>query len=231
MAPWLSKLHGKFLKNFAPYMTSTTQRNRRQPAGAADPRSATSHRAGACKTGDMRITVLAGGIGAARFLRGLLAAAPDADDHRHRQHRRRHHPVRPAGLPGPGLGDVHARRRQQRGAGLGARGRDASASAKSSPPTARSRPGSRSATATSPRTSCAASCSPTGLPLSEVTRQLCAALAAGRPAAPDVRRPDRNPRQDQHADIERTLVSPRRQAEDLIHFQEWWVRLHAAVPA
>jgi len=26
----------------------------------------------------MRITVLAGGIGAARFLRGLLAAAPDA---------------------------------------------------------------------------------------------------------------------------------------------------------
>jgi LPPG:FO 2-phospho-L-lactate transferase len=34
------------------------------------------------------------------------------------------------------------------------------------------------------------------------------------------------------ADIERTLVSPSgAQAEDLIHFQEWWVRLHAAVPA
>src|SRR5579859_355347 len=32
----------------------------------------------ACKTGDMRITVLAGGVGAARFLRGLKAAAPDA---------------------------------------------------------------------------------------------------------------------------------------------------------
>ena len=72
----------------------------------------------------MRITVLAGGIGAARFLRGLLAAAPDATDHRHRQHRRRHHPVRPARLPRPGLGDVHARRRHQRGAGLGPRGRD-----------------------------------------------------------------------------------------------------------
>jgi LPPG:FO 2-phospho-L-lactate transferase len=27
----------------------------------------------------MRITVLAGGVGAARFLRGLKAAAPDAD--------------------------------------------------------------------------------------------------------------------------------------------------------
>src|ERR1700721_1877886 len=33
----------------------------------------------ACKTGDMRITVLAGGVGASRFLRGLVAAAaPDA---------------------------------------------------------------------------------------------------------------------------------------------------------
>jgi len=32
-----------------------------------------------CKTSGMRITVLAGGIGAARFLRGLKAAAPGAD--------------------------------------------------------------------------------------------------------------------------------------------------------
>src|SRR5580658_2665118 len=32
-----------------------------------------------CKTSGMRITVLAGGVGAARFLRGLRAAAPDAD--------------------------------------------------------------------------------------------------------------------------------------------------------
>ena len=33
----------------------------------------------ACKTAAMRITVLAGGVGGARFLRGLLAAAPDAE--------------------------------------------------------------------------------------------------------------------------------------------------------
>jgi LPPG:FO 2-phospho-L-lactate transferase len=32
-----------------------------------------------CKTSGMRITLLAGGIGAARFLRGVRAAAPDAD--------------------------------------------------------------------------------------------------------------------------------------------------------
>jgi LPPG:FO 2-phospho-L-lactate transferase len=32
-----------------------------------------------CKTSGMRITVLAGGIGAARFLRGLRVATPDAD--------------------------------------------------------------------------------------------------------------------------------------------------------
>jgi LPPG:FO 2-phospho-L-lactate transferase len=34
---------------------------------------------GYCKTSGMRITVLAGGVGAARFLRGLRAAAPGAD--------------------------------------------------------------------------------------------------------------------------------------------------------
>src|SRR6202451_3113445 len=32
-----------------------------------------------CQTSGMRITVLAGGVGGARFLRGLKAAAPDAE--------------------------------------------------------------------------------------------------------------------------------------------------------
>ena len=100
-----------------------------------------------------------------RRRRRALPARPDGGcprrrDHRHRQHRRRHHPVRPAGLPGPGHGHVHPRRRHQRGAGLGPGGRDVHASATSSPPTARARRGSRSATATSRRTSCAPSCSP-----------------------------------------------------------------------
>src|SRR5260221_5443414 len=34
---------------------------------------------GSWETSDMRITVLAGGVGGARFLRGLKAAAPDAE--------------------------------------------------------------------------------------------------------------------------------------------------------
>src|SRR6202022_3696166 len=34
---------------------------------------------GSCETSDMRITVLAGGVGAARFLRGLKRAAPEAE--------------------------------------------------------------------------------------------------------------------------------------------------------
>jgi LPPG:FO 2-phospho-L-lactate transferase len=36
-------------------------------------------RSGSCETSGMRITVLAGGVGGARFLRGLKAAAPDAE--------------------------------------------------------------------------------------------------------------------------------------------------------
>ncbi len=38
-----------------------------------------ARRSAGCKTSGMRITVLAGGVGAARFLRGLLAAAPGAE--------------------------------------------------------------------------------------------------------------------------------------------------------
>src|SRR6266516_7877603 len=41
------------------------------PAGAAGPRVA--------RLAGMRITVLAGGVGAARFLRGLTSSAPDAE--------------------------------------------------------------------------------------------------------------------------------------------------------
>ena len=48
----------------------------------------------------------------------------DSDGHRHRQHRRRHHPVRPAGLPRPRHPPLHARRRRARGAGLGPRRRE-----------------------------------------------------------------------------------------------------------
>jgi LPPG:FO 2-phospho-L-lactate transferase len=42
-------------------------------------RGRASRRTASCKTSGMRITLLAGGVGAARFLRGVRAAAPDAD--------------------------------------------------------------------------------------------------------------------------------------------------------
>src|ERR1700691_3973051 len=48
---------------------------RRSPAGG-NPRARRTRRT--CETERMRITVLAGGVGAARFLRGLKATAPDA---------------------------------------------------------------------------------------------------------------------------------------------------------
>ncbi len=67
----------------------------------------------------MRITVLAGGVGAARFLRGLKAAAPDADITVIGNTGDDIDAVRPACQPGPGHRHVHPGRRHQRAAGLG----------------------------------------------------------------------------------------------------------------
>src|SRR5580692_12772552 len=47
-----------------------------RPATVAEPAGGSP---GTCDTWGMRITVLAGGVGAARFLRGLKQAAPDAE--------------------------------------------------------------------------------------------------------------------------------------------------------
>ena len=115
----------------------------------------------------MRITALAGGVGGARFLRGLRAhldrtpgprATPSitvigntGDDIT---------PVRPAGLPRPGHRHVHPRRRHPRGAGLGARGRDARRAGRARGVRRACRSGSASATATSAPTSSAASARP-----------------------------------------------------------------------
>ena len=55
------------------------------------------------------------------------------------------------------------------------------------------RPGSRSATGTSPRTSCGPSGWAAGVPLSRVTAGLASALGVARPAAADDRRPGRDP--------------------------------------
>ena len=70
------------------------------------------------------LAALAGGVGAARFLAGLVRAVPPADDRRDRQHRRRRGVPRPVRLARPRLGHVHARRRVEPRAGLGTRRRD-----------------------------------------------------------------------------------------------------------
>jgi hypothetical protein len=59
-----------------------------------------------------------------------------------------------------------------------------------------------------------------GYPLSQVTQALCARWQPGRAAAADERRPRRDPR------ARRTEGGER-----VIHFQEWWVRHRAALPA
>ncbi len=114
------------------------------------------------------IAVLSGGVGAARFLRGLIEVVDPADGERHRQHRRRHDPPRPAHLARPRHGDLHARRRHRPRARLGTRRRDVAGDGVARPLHAATpdglRPpavrGSTSATATWPPTSTAPPASP-----------------------------------------------------------------------
>ena len=130
----------------------------------------------------MRITVLSGGIGGARFLSGLLDAlgrsehttgtssdtitviGNTADD------------VWMFGLqdlPRPRHGDVHARRRHRPRARLGPAATRRGTPRRSSPRTASNRAGSVWATATSPRISFAPRCSTPATRLSAVTAALC----------------------------------------------------------
>jgi LPPG:FO 2-phospho-L-lactate transferase len=174
----------------------------------------------------MRITVLAGGIGAARFLRGLLAAAPHAsitvigntaDD------------ITLFGLRVcPDLDSVMytlgGGSNEEQGWGRAGETHRVS--------------GELAAYGAGPswftlgdldfathifRTQLLAE----GRPLSEVTRVLCQRWQPGvklLPMSDD--RIETKVRIKSHP--ERAVVSPE---GELIHFQEWWVRLHAAVPA
>ena len=164
----------------------------------------------------MRITVLAGGVGAARFLRGLKQAAPDAD-------------ITVIGNTGdditlfglricPDLDTVMYTLgggiNEQQGWGRPAR---PSASGRSWPPTARARTGSRSVTGISPPTSCAASSWP---PVSRCrTSPGCCASdgsrACGCSRCPMIR-------------VETHVVLD---GQRTVHFQEWWVRMHAQARA
>ena len=179
----------------------------------------------------MRITVLAGGVGAARFLRGLRSAAPDAqitvigntaDD------------ITLFGLRVcPDLDTVM----YTLGGGINEDqgwGRTAETFSIRDELTAYAAGpswftlGDRDFATHILRSQLLAS----GKPLSEVTRVLCARWQPGvdlLPMSDDLIETHVKIKTD---GMERAVVSPEdRQPKDMIHFQEWWVRLHAAVPA
>jgi LPPG:FO 2-phospho-L-lactate transferase len=170
----------------------------------------------------MRITVLAGGVGAARFLRGLLAAAPDAqitvvgntgDD------------ITLFGLRvcpdldtvmytlGGGINPEQGWGRADESFHI----RDELAAYGAGPSWFTL--GDRDFATHIVRSQLLAS----GTPLSEVTRVLCERWQPGvrlLPMTDDV--------VETHVTLAAEPASP---ALSVIHFQEWWVRLHAAVPA
>jgi LPPG:FO 2-phospho-L-lactate transferase len=189
----------------------------------------------------MRITVLAGGVGASRFLRGLVAAAPDAkitvigntgDD------------ITLFGLRvcpdldtvmytlGGGINTDQGWGRADEtfsvGAELAAYGAEPSWFTL----------GDRDFATHILRSQLLAS----GLPLSAVTATLCTRWQPGVELIPMSDDTIETHVKIKSSDAERSRVSPSdRQAcadpvvdpdaTELIHFQEWWVRLHAAVPA
>ena len=180
------------------------------PAGAAGPRVA--------RLAGMRITVPAGGVGAARFLRGLLSAAPDAE-------------ITVIGNTGddislfglhvsPDLDTVM----YTLGGGIDEEqgwGRDgdtytvlAELSAYGAGPDWFSL-GDRDIATHLHRTSMLGA----GLPLSAVTRVLCARWQPGVRLLP------------MSDDRVETQVILRDEGGRTVHFQEWWVRLQAAAPA
>ncbi|MGD0701266.1 MAG: 2-phospho-L-lactate transferase [Trebonia sp.] len=170
----------------------------------------------------MRITVLAGGVGASRFLRGLVAAAPGAqitvvgntaDD------------ITLFGLRvcpdldtvmytlGGGINTDQGWGRADETFSVG--GELAAYGAEPSWFTL----GDRDFATHILRSQLLAS----GLPLSAVTRTLC---ERWRPGVELI--PMSDDKIETHVRVERAGDPA---ATELIHFQEWWVRLHAAVPA
>src|SRR5437763_6989144 len=181
------------------------------PAGAAGPRVA--------RLAGMRITVLAGGVGAARFLRGLRSAAPDAE-------------VTVVGNTGdditlfglhvsPDLDTVM----YTLGGGINPQqgwGRDADTYAVLGELAAYGAGpgwfslGDRDLATHIHRTSMLAA----GLPLSSATAVLCQRWRPGVTLLPMT--DDR---------VETHVILADGDGQRTVHFQEWWVRLHAETPA
>ena len=167
----------------------------------------------------MRITLLAGGVGGARFVRGLLLAAPDAD-------------ITVIGNTGddislfglhvsPDLDTVM----YTLGGGISEEqgwGRsDESHVVQSELAAYGAGPdwfslGDRDFATHIARTQMLGS----GLPLSEVTRRLCARWQPGVTLLPMT-----------DDDVQTHVLIEDEAGRRTVHFQEWWVRLHAKVPA
>ena len=118
------------------------------------PRSQTGAREAAGRGAPVKIVVLSGGVGGARFVRGVVEVADPARRDRGRQRRRRPRGARHARVARSRLDPLRARRAQRRAARLGPRRRDVERARDRQRRSAASR-GSRSATATSAFTSSA----------------------------------------------------------------------------
>lgn len=173
----------------------------------------------------MRITVLAGGVGAARFLRGLVAVAPDAQ-------------VTVIGNTGDDI-TLHGLRvcpdldtvmytlgggiNSEQGWGRADESftiRDELAAYGAGP--AWFTLGDRDYATHILRTELLAA----GRPLSEVTRVLCERWRPGVRLLPMT-----DDTVETHVTLKASAAQRAEGVTPVVHFQEWWVRLHAAVPA
>ena len=143
--------------------------------------------------GHQLITVLAGGVGAARLLAGLVQVVPPDGAHRHRQRRRRRRAARAAHQPRPRHRSPTPWPAPSTPSGAGAWPARPGRPWRRSAATRGPRPGSASATGTSPPTCTAPTACGPGPRLSEVTAEIAAAWGLGLPAPARHRRPRAHP--------------------------------------
>ena len=120
------------------------------------------------RVGSVNVAVLSGGVGGARFLRGLVGCRRSRQRFHHRQRCGRHRGARAACLARSRQHPLHAHRPLRRGARLGSRRREL-ACARHRDASSAARRGSGSATATSACISCARELLRDGAPLCEAT--------------------------------------------------------------
>ena len=161
-----------------------------------------------------RVVALAGGIGAGKFLRGLVRVVAARGRHGRREHRRRHRPLRTARLARPRLGDVLAGRGHGPGTRLGPRRRDVPGDRGAARARRGRAAGSASATSTSRPTCSGPERMAAGATLTAATAAVAARFGVTSTLLP---------MSDQLVDDADRRRGRRGRALDL-HFQEYWVR-------